>query len=266
MKKPLVLTACLAATLFAAGCGDDEQPIAAVPARLDADADPKAPAAAGTLATIADSKDARTRLGYVNADALRELGGPLPAAEIQRLVLGTAGSKRLDGAEAAGQIAVQVGDATVLTAPERTVVGGSASLRSSLESTSFETSAITEETQSAVQSCLGDAAAQVIVGPAVVGKWAAVGAGVVNDSDQPAGPKVRVCVAPHWVREVHHLEEVLGEKFPATGDPATRPVVAEVEIGEREMIGATVSLETIAPGLLRDYLAGGPELVGLIKR
>lgn len=264
MKKPLALAVCLTALLPA--CGSDDQPLAVSAARVDVNAEPAAPVAAGTLAKIADSATAQRRIGFVNVKALASVGGPIPAAEVQSLVLGTAGSARLDEATSAPTTAVQIGDATVLGLPEeRMIIGGSSALRASLGDESSETSVITEETQSAVQSCLGEAAAQVIVGPAVAGKWAAIGAGVVDDADQPSGPKLRLCAAPHWVREVHALEKQLSDAFPATGDPALRPVVAEMEIGEREMVSATVSLKTIDPTLLRDYLAGGPGLVELIK-
>lgn len=263
MKKSPALAACLTALI--AGCGASS-PLAVESSRIDsAPTTPVAPAAAGTLAKIPDSAEGRTRVGYVNVDELSRLGGPLSADEITRLVLGNAGATRASSASGL-RTAVQVGETTVLEGESRTMVGGTPAFRRALAQEPFDTSVITEESPSTVQSCLGNAAAQVIVGSDVVGPVAAIGAGVIDTADQPAGPKLLVCAAPHYRRQVHQLEHELTELFPAQGPPAGRAVTAEVEIGEREMVGSAVLLAQVDRALLRDLLSGGPALVSLMRK
>ncbi len=261
---------CASAALIAAlsGCGDDASaPIAVEPARTLAQDTPPPALAPGVLGTTTDVPPARTRLAFVNPGALTELGGPLPADEIARLTLGKAGAARLAAVDApAPDAVVQAGPTTLfVTGQQRVASGGPASVRSDLERTGAQTSLITAETPSAVQSCLGDAAAEVIVGPGVLGRMSSIGAGVVSTDDAPAGPKLLVCAAPHYARDLHATEGRLAKRFPAEGAAAGRePVVAEQEIGEREIVGAAIPLDAVKPALLRELLSGGPALTALI--
>lgn len=266
----LLSTAICSAALALAGCGDADNgaSLTAEPVRSAAQDTPPPAVAPGLLGSITDVAAAQSRLAFVNPAALDDLGGPLPADEIAELVLGRAGASRLDrAADPAPTAVVQVGPATLLaTGSGRAVVGGGSALRKQLTASAPAVSLITAETPSAVQSCLGDPAAEVIVGPSVMGRMSAVGASVVNTKDAPSGPKLLICAAPHFARDLHATEERLKARFPM-GDaaPAQAPVVAEQEIGEREIVGAAVALDQIDPALLRDLISGGPALIKLAQ-
>jgi hypothetical protein len=259
-------SAILAATLASCGAGSpDEASVAAADAapRPAAQASPPPALAPGTLASIADVPAGHRRIGYVNVSALNAFGGPLSTAEISRLVLGAGASR----AKAPAKTVVQVGTATVVDGEQRDVVGGSAALREPLTPTSPQVSLITEETPSAVQSCLADGAAQVIVGSAVMGRSSAVGAALVDSEDLPKGRKLLICAAPHFVRDLDPTLARLRAAFPTAGTSAdTRPLIGEMDIGERDIVRATVSVATIKPSLLRDLIAGGPALTRLAGR
>lgn len=271
LPSRLLPAAATAAVLAAsiAGCGDDASaPIAVEPVRTAAQDTPPAAVAPGVLGAIADVPAAHRRLAYVNPEALAGLGGPLPADEIAGLTLGSAGASRLQRAsEPAPRAVVQVGPATVFAgATDRTVSGADPALRDQLTDPAPAVSLITAETPSAIQSCLGDPAAAVIIGPSVVGRMSSVGASVITTEDAPAGPKLLICGAPHYARDLHRMEDRLKATFPA-GDAAagTEPVIAEQEIGEREIVGAAIAMDQVDPTLLRELLAGGPALVKLIE-
>lgn len=274
ISRTLLLAASVATlSTFAAGCGDDapEASVSAVPTRAAAQDAPQAALANGALATIGDSAASEQRLGYLapeRAAALAATAGvKLTADDLARAVLGAEGQADLKAAGDA-TTAIRVGTATgatVITGPSgRVVRGGSGKLAEALESTTPPKSAIVPEAPSAVQSCLGDAAASVIVGPEVVGKVAAAGASVIDTKDAPAGPKLVVCLAPHLLREIHASEKRLEQAFPSKGLPAGRePIIGEQEIGEREIVSAVVALDQVDPALVRDLLSGGPALVDL---
>lgn len=270
----LLATSVAAVTTFASGCGGDdaatEASVGVATNRTVAQDAPPAAIANGALASIADGAGSRERLAYVHPAALDALtatpGVDFNADEISRLVLGSSGAADLRTASPVPTTAVRVGNgragATVLDAPSgRTVEGSSRSTRETLEATTPKVSAIAAETPSAVQSCLGEPAAEVIVGPAKLGRMAAAGAAIVDTADAPAGPKLIVCLAPHYARELHAGETRLSAAFPAKGVAADRaPIIAEQEIGEREIVGATVPLEQVDPALVRELLAGGAAL------
>lgn len=275
-RRFILVATTAAATAFAAGCGDDASPEASLEVaakRTVAQDVPPAAIANGALASIADGAGSRERLAYVHPASLDAItatpGVEYDADEIARLVLGASGAADLRSASPAPTTAVRVGNgaagATVLDAPSgRTVEGASRSTRDALEPTTPQVSAIAAETPSAVQSCLGEPAAEVILGPTKLGRMAAAGAAIVDTKDAPAGPKLVVCLAPHYARELHAGEARLQAAFSAQGiAPSRKPVIAEQEIGEREIVGATVPLEQVDPELVRELLAGGPALVEL---
>lgn len=279
LLRPLLLSATLAALApLAAGCGDDASTDATATVvhtqRTAAQDTPPASLVSGALGGIADTSGTRERIGYVAPQRLAELeqatGVDLTAETVTRLVLGKAGSADLRAATPAPETAVRVGDAsgaTVLTAAgERTVRGATGSAADALAATTPAISSIAAETPSAVQSCLGDPAAEVIVGPTVLGRMASAGVSILTSGDAPAGAKLVVCLAPHYARELHAAEDRLKAAFPAKGAAAGRaPVVAEQEIGEREIVGASVPLERVDPALVRELLAGGPALLDLAR-
>ncbi len=219
--------------------------------------------APGTLAKIADGGPARTRVAYVNRARLAAFGGPLPAAEIARLVLG-AGAARLAAAPPEVRTATQIGTATVLDARiGRTVVGGGPGVRRLLADEHPGSSVITPETASAAQSCLGDAATETIVGPEVLGRKAAAGVGLQDDAGEP---RLLLCFAPHFRRDLHAIERRLTEAFGDARSPSgTAPVIGEKDIGERDITRGIIPLDAVPRARLRELLAGGPALVELAR-
>jgi len=130
-----------------------------------------------------------------------------------------------------------------------------------------ERSAITPVAQSAVQSCLGETLAQTILGPATMGRDAALGVGIATSGDRPAGIQLRVCGAPHLVREVHAMEDTLRARFAGDGaDDGAAPVIEEREVGEREMVAGVVAADRLGAEELLELLAAGPELRRLAWR
>ncbi len=263
MIKHVVLVA-LAATPFLSSCGSagpDSAPLAVE--RLSGDqAQPKPAVAPGTLSRIADSPSARRRIGYVNVAELEAIADGPDSQRVMRLVLGS-GAVRLEGATGRPTTATQIGDATILDGETRTVVGGTPAQRSALEQTAPQPNAIEAETPSAVQSCLGDPAAQTIVGSAVLGSKSAIGVSLIDTADAPSGPKLLICVAPHFFRDLHRAEGRLQRLFPSDGPADRRPIISEQEIGEREIVGASVALDQVDPKLVDELLRGGPRLVAI---
>jgi hypothetical protein len=277
MIRPLLSAAAVLLLTALSACGDDGARVATADLeRADqrlsgAQADPGVALAPGTLSQIADVPEAHARLGYVNVEAVAALRAPLAAPEITRLVLGP-GAARLAGVAARRPVttATQVGPVTLLdagSAQERTVVGGTSALRQRLRSRRPASSLITPETQSAVQSCLGDAAAAMIAGPALMGRKAAFGAGLRDTTEAPAGPKLLLCAAPHYVRDLARIERRLQERFGDDDAPAARrPVIGETDIGERDIVQAVIPLAGVSAGELRGLLSGGPALLRLAGR
>ncbi|HEX8103241.1 MAG TPA: hypothetical protein VF533_11560, partial [Solirubrobacteraceae bacterium] len=124
-----------------------------------------------------------------------------------------------------------------------------------------ETSAITPAAVSAVQSCLGDTVAQTILGPATMGADAAVGAGLAESGDPPAGIQLRVCGAPRLVRHVHAMEAALERRF-----GGRRARIGEQEIGEREIVSATIGSEAVEATQVLDLLGARAPLRALAWR
>jgi len=219
-----------------AGCGGGDDPDLPEPrdTLTGARAQAPAPVTAGTLALVPDSTAARRRLAFVNLDALAATDLPLDRI-----------ATRVLGRQVAEQgTAVRVGDD--LAAPPATPP---------------QTSAITPSAQSAVQSCLGETLAQTILGPETMGDDAALGAGLAESGDAPAGIQLRICGAPRLVREIHAMERALEKAF-----PEPRNVIGEREIGEREIVAGTVAADAVDPARLLDLLAGGRSLRALAWR
>jgi hypothetical protein len=235
MRRTLALALALTALAGCGGGGDDDPTLPEPRDTLTgARAQAPAPVASGTLAQVPDGPAARRRLAFVNLDALAATELPL-----RRVAAGVLGQ-----APGAQGTAVRVGDrlATPPAAPP-------------------ETSAITPAPQSAVQSCLGETLAQTILGPATMGYDAALGAGLAESRDAPAGLQLRICGAPHLIREIHAMERALKHAFPARGN-----VIGEREIGEREIVFGTVAASTLEQAELLDLVAGGRSLRALAWR
>jgi Alkaline phosphatase len=159
---------------------------------------------AGTLAQVADGRAARTRLAYANVDALR--AADLPVAPDRIL------ARQLGLVPAAG----------VLADPPPADAAPAVS-------------AITPVAASAAQSSLGDPLVQTILGPRTMGRDAALGVGPALSGDAPAGVQLRICGAPHHLRDVHATEHALEERFGRVS-----AVVGEREIGDREIVFAKI--------------------------
>ena len=209
------LLAVVSAALLAAGClgGDDpaEETATLPPAPVLTGAHAQAPASttAGTLARVPDGDAARTRLAYANVDALRAAELPVPADRVLRRVLAR----------------VPAAGATAIPAPADRAP---------------QVSAITPVAPSAVQSCLGDTLAQTVLGSRTMGRDAALGVGLAESGDAPAGIQLRICGAPHYIRDIHAMEHTLETRFGGGGS-----VIGEKEIGEREIVFATVAADAV---------------------
>jgi hypothetical protein len=173
------------------------------------------------LTRVPDGPAARERLGYVNADRLGA------ARAVRRAVLGGV----------AGRLRV-----------------GHAARRP--EGDPGQTTAITPAAQSAAQSCLGDPLAETLLGPATMGRDAALGVALRTGADPPAGRKLVICFAPHYRRAIHTARRALGRRF--GGLPGAR--IEEVEIGERETLSAVLPARALGRGTVLDLLSGGAAL------
>lgn len=263
LVAPTLLACVLAAPI--AGCGSSDEPAAAVdalPQRSADQVDPPAPKAAGLLGSVAAVPGSSRRIAYVDLGAAAKLGGQLTGDDLIATVLGDDGAGRARADDGADE-AAQLGPTTVLVGASaaRTVRGGAAAARAALASTTPPHAVIAPETEGAVQACLGDPVGEVIVGPDVLGRLAGAGAGITSSSDAPAGRKVRICVAPHLVRDLHAAERRLHAAF----DRYEGAVVAQQEIGEREIVGAVVPADQLSRNQVTELLSGGPQLLELAR-
>jgi hypothetical protein len=217
--------------------------VGAGPDRVLGGAEAQAPpsATAGTLALVPDGPQARRRLGYANLDALAAADLPVAGGRLVRSVLGA-------GAAGSAGTAVRIG-------------GGEAE---TVGTTPPQTSAITPAAVSAAQSCLGDTLAQTLLGPGTMGDDAALGVGLAESGDVPAGIQVRICAAPHYLRHVHAAEKAFARRFGELG--RARAIWGEQEIGEREIGFATVAADALPRATVLELLAGGPALRALAWR
>ena len=212
------LLAVVSAALLAAGClgGDDpaEETATLPPAPVLTGAHAQAPASttAGTLAQVPDGDAARTRLAYANVDALRAAELPVSADRVLRRVLGRV--------PAAGAIAIPAprgpraaGERDHAGRPERGAVVPRRHARA-------------------------DRAR-----PGTMGRDAALGVGLAESGDAPAGIQLRICGAPHFIRDIHAMQHALEARF---GGGAS--VIGEKEIGEREIVFATVAADAVRRG------------------
>ena len=250
-----------------AGCGGGGGDAAQRPASspeaearaVSAPAQAPAPPAAGTLAQVPIGPEAERRLGYANLDALAAAELPVARTLVLERVLG-AGAEH---AAKSGRV-VQVAGATVLHGDgEPRVLGGTGKLAAALAQTRPETSAITPLAPSAAQSCLGDTLAQTILGSGTMGRDAALGVGLAESGDAPAGVQLRVCGAPRLLRDLHAMEDALRSRFGRLGQRAR---IEEREIGEREIVTGTVAAGALPPRALLELLSGGASLRSLAWR
>ncbi len=219
-----------------AGCfgGDDPKPTtAAVAARAPA------PATAGTLSQVPLGPKSERRLAYANLDRLGTAELPVPRARVLARVLG-------ESVRGRGTLVRVGGDAP------RAVSG-----------TAPQTSAITPVAQSAAQSCLGDTLAQTLVGPGTLGRDNALGVGLAESGDAPAGIQLRICGAPRLIRHLHAMERRLERRFGGLGERAR---IEEREIGEREIVTGTIAAAAVPDGELLELLSGGDALRQLAWR
>lgn len=200
-------------------------------------AQPAPSAVAAALAATAAVPAAERRLAYVNLKRVDELE-PLGGAALVRRVLGRAPSS--------GDTAVRVGNA--LTVRSSAAQPGAAAPRENV---------IAAETPSAVQSCLGDAAAETIVGPRRLGHMSAIGASVRRTDDGVL--TLAVCAAPHRRRDLYRIQRRIERLLP-------RARVGEAEIGERDIVAAEVPVAHVRRALVRALVAGEGRLLALAGR
>lgn len=241
------------ALLALVGCGgDDADPgIQALPPdpKLETQAKPPATAAAMTSLPVVP------RVGFVNVDRLDEVSQLLPADDVRRRVLGS-------DVRAAARTVVALDGATVLDpAARREIRGGDAAIRRKLADPTPTVNAIMPSAQSAAQSCLGDTAAQTLIGPGELGEDTALGVGVRASKDAPAGVQVLICWAPHFARDLHTVERRIKARY---GDLSPKPVIGEVEIGERETLSAILPADALPKGEALRLLAADETLRSLV--
>lgn len=116
-----------------------------------------------------------------------------------------------------------------------------------------EVNAIAAQAQSAAQSCLGESFVEVILGPGTVGNDAALGVGIAEKVNEPTGHELRICGAPHFIRDIHATEKRLEARFPTAE-------VGENEIGEREIVYARVPLEDLDEDEVAELMKAGSAL------
>lgn len=267
---------------LASGCGDKAgRPAAAAAAPTElrgVQAQAPAPAAAAALVQLPETEATKRRLAYVNLGRLGQVTGAVPRTTVLRQVLG-AGARRVTGLPTGAATTVaQVGGATVLRGPgvpgaglggrpsgdDGVVLGGGEVLSRKLQATTHTQTAITRYATSSVQSCLGDTTAQVIVGPAVMGRDAALGVGLRKSADKPAGVQLAVCYAPRYIRQIDEGDVAVTRRYGRVADGARSPIIGEREIGERELLSAVLPADRLPSGELADLLRGGPRLRALI--
>ncbi len=243
-----------------AGCGGSKQApevSASVPELSGVQANPPAPAAAAALSRVPTSPAAEERFGYVNLARLADVKDALGPQAIRRAVLG-GGADR--GAEVPGaRTAVQVGDATVLTkdaSGEQATVLGDGPLTAQLANRRPAVNLIQAQAQSAVQTCLGDATAEVVLGPEALGTDIVIGAGLRPGA---GGADVVLCYAPRLIREIDAGYRRIARRYDLSGQ------AGDTEIGEREMLAVTIPARALEDEQIRALLEGGDALRSLAR-
>lgn len=235
-------------------------PAAEIPSNRARAQPPAAAAAPAALSRVADSSPARRRIGYVNLERLRDVQVVGPNQVLQA-VLGP-GAEAVRAVGAGPRTAITVGGAIILRGGRLPDVGARSgsdgivlrargAFAGTLSQSRPQTNLIAPETPSAVQSCLGDATAETIIGSAVLGANSAIGAGL-----RPAGTggeELAICAAPHYRRDLRRIERRLKARYPGA-------TVGEVDIGERDIIAAKLRSGSLAHVELLELLGGGRAL------
>ena len=118
---------------------------------------------------------------------------------------------------------------------------------------------------SAAQSCLGDTLAQTMLGPGTMGDDAALGVGLAESGDAPAGRPAAHLRAPRTTSATSTPPRRRSpSRFGELG--RAKAVWGEQEIGEREIGFATVAADALPRATVLELLAGGPALRALAWR
>jgi hypothetical protein len=268
VRRPLALLA-IASVLAVSGCGADDatvgsgETVTSAAARLSRQA--PAPVASGALSGIADGVETRRRVGYVQPQALAALLPASTARAATERILGADGARVL-GAGDGVRTAVQAGRVTVLQSDDgRREVRGTGPTARALADAAPERSVIQPTSPSAVQSCLGDAAAQTLVGSGVLGRNSTMGVGLRSGQDAPAGLKLVVCVSPNYRKQLYGSIRAMERRFgrPDERDPRS-PQIGEDEIGEQQIAFGVIPVELLSRTELLDLLEGGDALRSLL--
>lgn len=256
--------------LVLSACQNKAKDVAVVaePAASQLERQPPAPSAGGALVEIADGPAARRRLGYVNLPALAALTSASESRSIARRVLGRSAREVESRPAGAVKTVVRVGSATVLKGPGVTsgrVVLGGGPLARTLADPSPERSAILAESPSSVQSCLGDAATETLVGAGRLGAKSTIGVGLRGGQDPPAGLSLVICVSPRYRKQLYGSIREMHRRF-GRPDPADErsPVIGEDEIGEQQIARGIIPVDRLSRRDVHAYLAGGERLLSLV--
>jgi hypothetical protein len=212
------------------------------------------------LGSLAESRETQRRIGYAAPHALqRAIDDPIDRKQLLTVVLGH--PEAASAAQRPDAFAVaRIGAATVIddTDGRRTVAAPGSASAAALASTTPPRSVLAAETMSALQACLGDPAAEVLVGPGTLGPAAGIGAALLTSDAPGGGAIVRICAAPHYVRQLAPIRRQFSSRF---AELRPRAVVEPVEIGERDVVRVSVPAGALRADQIAALLSGGPALV-----
>jgi len=219
--------------LILAGCGarsetpeQDASPTPSPRAFESAQVQPPPPGSSGALVQLADTRQSRTRLAFVDDTRLDAADLPFSADQARDRVL----ADGFQTSDAAGIVSIGR-DGTEPTAAQDAA-----------------TNALAGHAISAVQACLGDPFAETILGPETMGDGSAMGAGLAISPEDPALVELRVCGVPP-VRELHALEATFERRFGKLGG-----LVEEREIRELDVVTGIVRADALEPGEVLELL------------
>lgn len=222
----------LLAALTLAGCGSGESPEPTpepTPASTLTGAQVQAPPppSSGALVAIADTRESRTRLAYLDESRLGSFDMPVDADEVRDVVL--AGGFQTSSESGIVSIGTEAKEPRAIDDAGANALAGHA--------------------VSAVQVCLGDPFAETILGPETMGDGSAMGVGLAISPEDPSLVQLRVCGVPPVI-ELHALEKRMERVIGKLGGS-----VSEQEIRELDLVAGYVPAKAMKPARLLELLS-----------